>query len=214
MNRRIPIGVGAALCLVAGSLAQAHFVWLERDAAGPARGYFGEWNNDLMEKTGGALDRIATPRAFQRDAGQSLPITRAADHMDVAVSAAGDVRLTDSVINAQRGTNTSYYAKAGRSETAGVMAMEIVPTSSNGNTLQVLWHGAPLKKQEVEVYGPPKWQKTFTTDDTGQVTITTPWKGRYVLEAIHSEEATEAGKPAPRHIATLSFTVARGPAAP
>jgi hypothetical protein len=31
----------------------AHFLWLERDGDGPARAYFGEWIDDIREKTGG-----------------------------------------------------------------------------------------------------------------------------------------------------------------
>ena len=44
--------------------AHAHFVWLERDGDGPARAYFGEWIDDIREKTGGLLDRYKTPRVF------------------------------------------------------------------------------------------------------------------------------------------------------
>ena len=36
-------------------IAQAHFVWIERDSEGPARVYFGDWADDIREKTGGAL---------------------------------------------------------------------------------------------------------------------------------------------------------------
>ena len=36
----------------------AHFIWLERDGDGPARAYFGEWIDDVGEKTGDVFDRF------------------------------------------------------------------------------------------------------------------------------------------------------------
>jgi hypothetical protein len=52
----------ATLSLVAP--AHAHYVWLERDSDGPARAYFGEWIDDIREKSGGLLVRIKAPRVF------------------------------------------------------------------------------------------------------------------------------------------------------
>jgi hypothetical protein len=48
--------VSAVLLLALSETAQAHFLWLERDGDGPARAYFGEWIDDIREKTGGLLD--------------------------------------------------------------------------------------------------------------------------------------------------------------
>ena len=41
---------------------------------------------------------------------------------------------------------------------------------------------------EVKVFGPPKWEKSWCTDDQGRVTLQTPWAGRYVVELVHVEE--------------------------
>ena len=76
--------------------AQAHFVWLEYDGNGPARAYFGEWAEDVREKTGGALDRIKTPQAFVASSQDPLPIERRADHLEIAVKSDGDIRLIES----------------------------------------------------------------------------------------------------------------------
>jgi len=61
-KRRLLPAIATVLFLVGN--AQSHFVWIERDDEGPARAYFGEWADDLREKTGGALDRIKSPQAF------------------------------------------------------------------------------------------------------------------------------------------------------
>ena len=56
--------LAAVVLLAASAVAQAHYVWLEGDGTGPARAYFGEFGEDLREKTGGVPGRIATARAF------------------------------------------------------------------------------------------------------------------------------------------------------
>jgi hypothetical protein len=56
--------VSAVLLLAFSETVHAHFLWLERDGDGPARAYFGEWIDDIREKTGGLLDRFKAPRAF------------------------------------------------------------------------------------------------------------------------------------------------------
>ena len=48
----------AAIALMgATGAAQAHFVWLERSAEGPAKAYFGEWADDVREKRDGPIPR-------------------------------------------------------------------------------------------------------------------------------------------------------------
>ena len=47
--------ISATLLLALSENAQAHLVWLERDGDGAARAYFGEWIDDIREKTGGLL---------------------------------------------------------------------------------------------------------------------------------------------------------------
>jgi hypothetical protein len=202
------------------SIVNAHYVWLERDGEGVARVYFGEWQLDIREKTGGLLDRIKAPRAFVASASQDLPIQRRNDHLEIASKGAGDLRLVESGIapreDKEKGgtTRTIYYARAGRSETAAKLDLELVPTTSNGNTFALLFRGAPLAKTAVTVYGPPKWEKPLDTDEQGRITVSTPWSGRYVLEVVHFEpKPGEAGGEKfdrSRHIATLSFVNAKG----
>jgi hypothetical protein len=164
----------------------------------------------LREKTGGLLDRIATPKAFQRDASKTLTVARSDNHLDIAVKAPGDVRLTEVLSNEERKTKTSYYAKAGRSETSAAMDFEFVPSAGDPNTLTLMWQGAPLAKAEVSVTSPTTWQRSMSTDDKGMIKLSTPWKGRYVLESIRTDaEAAKAGANV-RQIATLSFVVDQG----
>jgi len=186
---------GAVLwSLILVSTVQAHYVWLERDGDGVTRVYFGEWQRDIREKTGGLLDRIKTPRAFAASADRELLIRRRTDHLEIASKGAGDLRLVENGISPREdkekggATRTIYYAKAGRLETAAKLDLELVPTTSKGNIFAILFRGAPLPKTSVTVYGPPKWEKPLDTDEQGRITVSTPWSGRYVLEVVYFEQ--------------------------
>ena len=65
----------AILILALLDSAHAHYVWLERDGHGPARAYFGEWIDDIREKTGGLLDRFKAPRVFLGTSDEPLLLT-------------------------------------------------------------------------------------------------------------------------------------------
>lgn len=200
--------------------AAAHMVWLERDAAGPARAYFGEPGDDVREKAGGALDRIATPRAFHLERSRALAVQRLDDHIAVAGAGLGDLRLVEEGLPPREDrrlggrTRTVFHAKAGRSETAAALDLELTPVASEVDEFVLLFRGAPLAKAQLTVIAPPRWEKTLRTDDAGRVRFALPWAGRYVVEAAHVDEtpggAGETAYDRTRHVATLSFVVASG----
>lgn len=203
------LGIVALLAVSAG--AQAHYLWVERESNGTARGYYGEWQNSLVEKSGANLERIANPKAFQSDAAKTLAVSRAADHIAITgVQGKGDVRFTDMLYAEPRKVRSFYYAKGGRQDTSAVFDLEFVPVAPGSNQFTLMFKGAPLPKAAISVYGPPKWQRELDTDEQGHVTIETPWAGRYILEAIHAEERKNPADEQHRHVATVSFTVDRG----
>jgi hypothetical protein len=165
------------------------------------------------------LDRIKTPRV-SLSGGDPLPIKRNENHLEIQLKGSGDVRLVESSMPAREdkekggATKTVYYAKAGRSETAAKLDFELVPTAANGNTMTLFFLGAPLPKAEVTIVGPAKWQKPLITDAKGQVTLPTPWAGRYVLEVTHFEEKPGGSGSEKfnrtRHISSLSFVQQNG----
>ena len=212
----------AILMLSLINTAHAHYVWLERDGEESAYAYFGEWVDDIREKAGGLLDRIKAPRAFLGASTSPLPIKRHDDKLEITASGKGDIRLVENGVpprdDSEKGgiTRTIYYAKAGRSETAAKLDLELVPIAAEGNTLVLLFYGVPLAKTEVTLIGPPKWEKHLTTDEQGRVTLPTPWSGRYVLEVTHFE-AKPGGSgndkfDRTRHITSLSFVQRNGQA--
>lgn len=218
--KRLPSALTlVALAHLAGPAA-AHMVWIERDAGAPtARAYFGEWHEDVREKAGGYLDMIKAPQAFGTDAAKTYDLTRKNDHIAIATPGAGDVRLREALAPREDKTKggksrTVFHAKAGRTETSAKLDFEIVPTAPNANTFVLTFNGKPLPKTEVTVFGPPKWSKVLHTDAEGRFAITTPWKGRYVIETAHQDaiagEAAGSAFDRTRHVGTLSFDVADG----
>ena len=200
---------------LAGGVAHAHYVWLERDGDGPVRAYYGEWIDDIREKTGGLLDRFKAPRVFLGASNEPLQVKRNENDLEVAAKGPSDVRFVENGIpprdDKEKGgkTRTIYYAKHGRSETAAKLDLELVPTEPNGKTFVLMFFGKPLSKIELTMIGPPKWEKKLTTDDQGRVALPMPWAGRYVLEVMHFDEKTGGANEEKfrrtRHISSVSF---------
>jgi hypothetical protein len=136
------------------------------------------------------------------------------NNLEFQTKGRGDVRLVDDSMppreDKEKGgiTKTIYHAKAGRSETAPKLDLEFVPMAPNGNILVLMFRGAPLPKAEVTIVGPSKWQKPLVTNDKGQITLPTPWAGRYVVEVTHFDEKAGGDNEKfdrMRHISSLSF---------
>jgi uncharacterized GH25 family protein len=200
--------------------AHAHFLWLERQGDGATRAYFGEWIDDIREKTGGLLDRFKAPRVTVGANNQPLQVKRNDNNLEFATQGIGDVRFVDSSVppredNEKGGTTkTIYHAKHGRSETSANLDLELVPAEANGSTFVLIFLGSPLPKAELTIIGPSKWEKPLTTNEKGRVTLPMPWAGRYVLEVTHfDDKAGGSGEEKfnrTRHISSLSFEQAEG----
>lgn len=201
----------AAIALMGSAgAAQAHFVWLERGAEGPAKAYFGEWADDVREKQDGLLGKIMVSPVVTAADGTVLKASdKGADFVEFAVTGKGDVRLAQPMQFKE--TLVKYGAKVGRTDTQAKLDLELVPTAAGANSFVLNFEGKPLAKTEVTVFGPPKWEKRFWTDENGRIEITTPWPGQYVLEAAHvQEKAGEAdGKSYAkiRYVSTTTFNV-------
>jgi len=209
----------ASLLAALPGLSQAHQIWLER-AGGTARAYFGEPVENLREKAGGLLDRIATPRSFLSEGGQPLPLRRTETAIEATLPGnAGDVRLVEDGLApfGREGTERTkpvMLAREGRQETRAALELELVPQAPGGNSFTLLFRNQPLPRTEVTLVAPPRWERRLRTDAEGRVSFETPWSGRYVAEVVHTD-ATPGGEGATayarrRLVSTLSFTVEQG----
>lgn len=213
------LGLGAA----GGGAAQAHYLWLERDGDGPGRAYFGYYERDLRERTGGHLDLIAAPQAALGGA-PVVAVARREDFIELPPTPGtrGDLRLSDESLapreDARAGagrTRTVMHARAGRSEPRAALPLEFVPVSEGeGDQVVLLFRGQPVPRATVTLVGPPRWTKALRTDEAGRVALDLPWAGRYVLQATHTDEtpggAGEGAYARVRHVTSLSFVAERG----
>lgn len=209
--------LATTLLLAATQAATAHQLWLEREG-NAARAYFGEPVENTRERSGGLLDRIRNPRAFGQDAAAALPLQRETDHFAIALPAGtGDVRLIEDSVPPFGSTDrlkAILLAREGRSETRHALDLELVPVAPDSDEFTLLLRGKPLPRAEVTLVAPPRWERKLRTDAEGKVRFETPWRGRYVAEAIHTEATPggtgEGAYARLRYVSTLSFTVDRG----
>lgn len=219
MTRKALLAATLLVGPLLGGTAQAHQVWLERDGT-TVRAFFGEPVEDLRERSGALLDRIASPRIFTAASPQALPVQRGEDHLQATLPAGpGDVRLVEEGLalygrTPEQRTRPLMMAREGRSETRGALDLELVPTAPGGDTFTLLLRGQPLPRTEVAVVAPPRWERRLRTDAEGRVTVPTPWAGRYVAEAVHTEDrpggSGEGAYAKQRLVSTLSFVVTEG----
>ncbi|MFT4174432.1 MAG: hypothetical protein QM639_17845 [Rhodocyclaceae bacterium] len=196
--------------MLTASTARADYLWIERAADG-------------MQLRGGEL---AQPQALTdlRDAragrGDAPAVTVVPEGATATLPAAGqgDMRASAYRISDRDGQRviTYYQARYGRSETRAFNALELVPTTPDGNTFQLMWKGRAVAPTRVNVDTSAGWQRTLKAAEDGTVTLATPFPGTYVLEVsarIDGEVTLEGRRYEDvRHTATLSFDVPAAPA--
>jgi uncharacterized GH25 family protein len=221
-----PVVLTMCLFLIASN-ANAHQVWLERDADGPVRVYLGEPG---VPDKGDKIDNLKGAHVFTNDRAELSVLSKKNDHWQADVGQ-GDVRLyTDKVWKPWSiSGNSSWWkfwdeepeklqgailqARAGRTETKAKLAYELVPVTAGGDVFLALFNGLPLAEQEVLVLSPSKQEVKLITDNDGKVNAVglLTEQGLYVLESIHTVDvdAVHSGEKVSSlmYISTLSFVV-------
>lgn len=204
--------LGSVLPVLAVPAVQAHEVWIERDAAGPARIYLGEPETALPAGGDPEFEKLKAPRLVP---ASKAAMARKAGYLEVAVPA-GDVRAHDDTVFPPWGEEgkkeaVAYYARAGRTETRTAMPLEITPVAPGADRFRLVRDGKPVAGTDIKVITPDKWSKSFKTDAQGVVAVPVREKGRYLLTASQKDEGsfdTGVGKVAILHrIATTTFVV-------
>lgn len=212
----------------AGS-ASAHHLWLEADGEG-AKLYFGEFGENLREASPGLLDRFSPlPEAKSVGAAGAQPLK--VEKSPSAFALSGAVAAGDSVVAEQaRVSERKQGDKVTRTlgtlaarwipdfaERAPILTLDVVPTGKP-REFKVVYDGKPLAKAKVELVAESGWKKETHSDEQGTFTVSTPWRGAYVIEVEHTE-AKPGGEGAgaydrKRLVTALSFCVADGLAGP
>ncbi len=210
--------------------AAAHYIWIEQDEMHHARLYFGEYQDQEREVSGGRLDEIKAPRAWVLDANgkrQEVKVARKDNHFDLGMipNRGSSVLAEELAYEVKDWTKPGigivkpmFYARFSplpeRSGTKPELMLDILP-GSEAHAFTAYFRNAPLAKTKVMVYAPNFWMQEHPTDENGKVKITTPWPGQYVLEVIYLEK--QAGEfqgqkfEAFRHRATLTFNIPASP---
>lgn len=207
--------LSAITALLISLPASAHFIWLEQ-ADGQTKLYFGEYEGNLREKTGGRLDSIATPEATVLEAkAQPLATKRVAVHIVIegannqpVIAHELGMKVKDMTKYHYGIAKPMYYARigTGKAEGASSHALDIQPLGDN--KVRVNLNGKPLAKAKLKVIAPNQWLQEIDVDDNGEALFAMPWVGLYVLEVIHleSSKGNYQGETYEniRHVSTLS----------
>ena len=182
------------ITLAFSSQALAHNLWLERDGNGPARVYFGHYDSQVLEKTGGRLDVIKAEDIVPDGILQGQ--RRRTDYIELNITTPGDVALVEAMNprksrTAEEIIRTIFLARSGRSHTEKMLPLDLVAQEPNGHSFTLLLDGAPVSASEISVYDPDLQKQTYTTDKDGQVTLDIKKTGRYLVLA--SAVVDEAG---------------------
>ncbi len=195
-----------------------------------ARLYFGEYQDQEREVSGGRLDEIKGPRAWLLDSNgkrQEVRVARKDNHFDLGMipNRGSSVLAEELAYEVKDWTKPEigivkpmFYARfspLGRSTTKPELVLDILPGNESPNTFTVYFRNAPLAKAKVMVYAPNFWMQEHPTNENGKVNITTPWAGQYVLEVIYLEKQPGEFQgqkfEAFRHRATLTFNIPATP---
>ncbi len=203
-------------------VGQAHYLWIESDGPAVARIYFGEFDQGLREKAGGRLDERDAIEGWLRQAdgpSESLTFTKQRDCFSAHPVSAGWIVVQDLTNEVKNWTANGigivkpmFYARAATDNRLApaqpVTTLDIIPDRKQPQALRVFFKKQPLAKAKVMVHAPNEWSKELQTNANGEVTISTPWPGQYVIEVIHREltPGKFEGNPyeAIRHRATFS----------
>ena len=192
--------------------ANAHEVWLKLDdKKNEAQLFFGHFANNQKE-SGEKFERIKEGVTYPKNLVKE--IKRNNDNITYTLSKKSDivvVQESEPRKNRDTGITTKRiaYIKAGRTTTEVITAFDIVPIEKNSNTFKFVYNNQGVKKSEIKVISPTGWEKTFMTDDNGDFTIITPWKGSYLIQAKYEDETKGEvdGKAYDKTVHVMTYTI-------
>ncbi|MCG3703998.1 DUF4198 domain-containing protein [Aliarcobacter butzleri] len=192
--------------------ANAHEVWLKLDdKKNEAQLFFGHFA-DNQKESGEKFERIKEGVTYPKDLVKE--IKRNNDNITYTLSKKSDivvVQESEPRKNRDTGITTKRiaYIKAGRTTTEVIIAFDIVPIEKNSNTFKLVYNNQGVKKSEIKVISPTGWEKTFMTDDNGDFTIITPWKGPYLIQAKYEDETKGEvdGKAYDKTVHVMTYTI-------
>ena len=190
--------------------ANAHEIWVEKNKT-DAQIFFGEFVDDLKEGVN-FLDRVKAENFFPKEIVKE--VKRSQKSIDLVLTKDSDFMLVEAGLpRVNKRTLESIrkisYANSGRESTQALANFDLVPLEKNSNTFKLLLDDKAMPNTKVTVISPSKWEKSFYTNDQVEVTILTPWKGTYLIEARY-EDPTKGevdGKAYTKTINVLTYSI-------
>ncbi|RBQ29677.1 DUF4198 domain-containing protein [Aliarcobacter vitoriensis] len=197
--------------------ASAHEVWLELDSKkNEAQLFFGHF--DIKEKESGEKfakikEGVAYPKDLLKD------VKRNDNNVTYTFSKATDVVVVrEDAPRKSRAegitTKRISYSKAGITSKDAITKFDIVPVDASKNIFKIVFDNKPLAKTKVTAISPTGWTKTFSSDEKGEFTVETPWKGGYLLQTSFEDETKgeEDGVAFDKtvHALSLNITITQG----
>ncbi len=133
--------------------AQADYLWLQTDN-GQTRAQVGE-----LHKAPGPLSDLSEPRQVVAD-GKTVPASADPFVLAQQEGAPADQRFAATRAGSD-GVLTYYQARFGRQETRAVHDLELVPTTPQGNTYQLMFKGRPVAASQVNVDTSEGWRRVL-----------------------------------------------------
>lgn len=212
----LPLSISA---LLAGANVQAHQFWIEQSAAG-ATLQFGEFADNVRETSPGLLDSVGRPGAWHIDAQgeQSLTLNKTGRGFTLSAKANSGASIVAEDLHYPVSTDSSTgapirwaYTPAARyvsdlSKQAAKLTLDIVPTGQSGQ-FQVSFKGQPMAKIKVTAAVPSGWTRQAHSDLQGLVSLPLPWRGTYVIEAVHDDKTAGVRDGKPYDIASYSTSL-------
>jgi Domain of unknown function (DUF4198) len=214
-QRPLWMALGLALAVTAAPV-RAHYLWIDPTAGGAPVIRFGEFEEGVIERSPGRLDDMAGTTVSAD--GSRARTSIAADHIALAGSAPGRSVTAENLAVPVKDWRSSglgmvkplYYARWGAG--GAPMRLDILP--ADDTSARVVFGGSPLPKAKVMVHAPNGWSREESTDASGVVRFSVPWRGLYVLEVVHSEDTAGAeggvAYDRRRHRATLAIARSAG----
>lgn len=192
--------------LLLSGAARADYMWFD-DRANTLKVQVGQFDQPRT-----TVADFKSVKAVSAD-GKPLAVESHDSSFTVRNVKSGDVRLT-STQDAGNGVLVYHQARYGCNDTKAVNDFELVPTTPNGNTFQLMWKGKPVAAAQVNVATSQGWRRVMSSAEDGTIPFDTPFTGLYVLEVtarVNNGSVTVDGKQYNdvRQTATLSFEVAK-----
>ncbi len=199
MKARSWLGV---LTLLGVGNASAHHVWLEVQD-NQAQLYFGEFNMNLREVSGGGLlDKVAGLTASVSGDRKSQALVLQQDKQSFSAALPAKARsvvaevtryaLYDKEVDG--GKVKAWYRPAARwisdfTAQQPLLTLDVVPTGA-ANEFKVFYRGQPLAKAEVTVVAESGWSQEMKTSAQGLVQVNLPWNSLYAVEVHHTDNSS------------------------